>query len=124
MARILYVEDNFQNYRLVMRILGAEDRGYEVFQASDGESGLRMAAEVIPDLIFMDINLPDISGDEVTRRLKANPTLQHIPVIALTANAMVGDKERFLEAGCDGYLHKPFSRAELRQVLDAHFPKP
>lgn len=118
MPKILYVEDNFQNYRLVMRMLKLEKTDhYDVAQAPDGKSALSMAAEWIPDLILMDINLPDIDGMEVTRRLKADPALGHIPVVALTANAMVGDRERFLSAGCDAYLRKPISRDELRDVI-------
>jgi two-component system cell cycle response regulator DivK len=119
MSRILYVEDNFQNYRLVMRMLAAEkDQTYEICQAPDGESALRMVGEFQPDLILMDINLPDIDGMEVTRRIRADERLSRIPIIALTANAMVGDRERYMAGGCDGYLRKPFSRAELREVLD------
>ncbi len=117
MSRILYVEDNFQNYRLVMRMLQAEQNGYEISRAEDGTSALKLAAEIRPDLILMDINLPDIDGLEVTRRIKANPDLKDIPVVALTANAMVGDRERYLAGGCDGYLGKPIARAELRAAL-------
>lgn len=117
MSKILYVEDNYQNYRLVMRMLMLETKPYEITQAVNGLDGLRLAAEIRPDLILMDINLPDIDGAECTRRLKADTDLKHIPVVALTANAMVGDKERYLEAGCDGYLRKPISRADLQGVL-------
>jgi len=118
--KILYVEDNFQNYRLVMRMLSLEDKGYNVINAPNGESALRMASEDTPDLILMDINLPDIDGMEVTRRLKSDMGLRGIPVVALTANAMVGDRERYLEAGCDGYLRKPISRDELRETIAAY----
>lgn len=117
MHKILYVEDNYQNYRLVMRFLTLEKQQYDIVQAPTGTDGLRMAAEMRPDLILMDINLPDIDGVEVTRRIKANPTLKEIPIVALTANAMVGDQERFLKAGCDDYLRKPMSRADLHGVL-------
>ncbi|HEC24257.1 MAG TPA: response regulator [Chloroflexi bacterium] len=117
MVKILYVEDNFQNFRLVTRMLMREPEGYEIIQAPDGKTALKLAAEWRPDLILMDINLPDIDGEEVTRRIKANPDLQHIPVIALTANVMVGDRERYLEAGCDGYLGKPIMREQLREAL-------
>ncbi len=114
--KILYVEDNFQNFRLVMRMLYRDDH-YEVIQAPDGESGLKMATDLKPDLILMDINLPDIDGEEVTQRIKANPALQHIPIVALTANAMVGDRERYLDAGCDDYMRKPLNRSDLIAIL-------
>lgn len=120
MYKILYVEDNFQNYRLVMRMLQLEPVEYHVTQAPDGESGLRLVGEIAPDLIFMDINLPDMDGVEVTRRIKAHAEFQHIPIVALTANAMVGDRERYLGAGCDDYLRKPISRADLQGVLARH----
>jgi two-component system, cell cycle response regulator DivK len=118
MSKILYVEDNWQNYRLVMRMLMMEkDHTYEITQAPTGNDGLKLADEIKPDLILMDINLPDIDGVEVTQRIKKEPLLKHIPVVALTANAMVGDQERFIAAGCDGYLRKPIMRAELQGVL-------
>jgi two-component system cell cycle response regulator DivK len=98
-------------------MLMLEQQKYEVVQAATGEDGLRMADELKPDLILMDINLPDIDGVECTRRIKANPVLKHIPVVALTANAMVGDKESYLAAGCDAYLRKPLARADLQGVL-------
>lgn len=117
MYKILYVEDNFQNFRLVMRMLMLEKQEHEIVQAATGLDGLRMAAELNPDLILMDINLPDIDGVECTRRIKEDPKLKHIPVVALTANAMVGDKEHYLSAGCDDYLRKPLNRADLQNVL-------
>ena len=122
MSTILYVEDNFQNFRLVMRMLNAEDKNYVVERAEDGGSALARVAEVKPDLIFMDINLPDIDGMEITRQIKEKPEYASIPVIALTANAMVGDRERYLSEGCDDYLRKPISRTELRGVLDRFLP--
>jgi two-component system, cell cycle response regulator DivK len=121
MKRILYVEDNFQNFRLVMRMVSLDHPDYEIIHAEDGESGLRLAWETQPDLIFMDINLPDIDGTEVTRQIKASDELSHIPVIAITANAMVGDRERYLAAGCDDYLRKPLSRDELRATMATYF---
>lgn len=117
MSKILYVEDNYQNYRLIMRMLMLEQQQYELTQASTGADGLRLAAEIKPDLILMDINLPDIDGAECTNRLKADPVLKHIPVVALTANAMVGDREKYLAAGCDGYMRKPITRSDLKKVL-------
>jgi two-component system cell cycle response regulator DivK len=115
-TRILYIEDNPQNMRLVRKMLSVG--GYEMIEALDGLTGLEQAEKERPDLIFVDINLPDIDGMEVTARLKAHDELQHIPVVALTANAMFGDKERFLAAGCDGYLAKPVSKKELLGVVE------
>jgi two-component system, cell cycle response regulator DivK len=114
-SRILYVEDNPRNMRLVRKFL--QHAGYEVLEASQGLTGLKIAEEQRPDLILMDINLPDIDGLEATRRLKANPDLAHIPVIALTANAMHGDKERCLAGGCNGYIPKPISKDDLLSVV-------
>jgi two-component system, cell cycle response regulator DivK len=114
-ARVLYIEDNPQNMRLVRKILN--HAGYQVLEAESGTSGLEVAEIEKPDLILMDINLPDIDGLEATARLKKNPSLCHIPVIALTANAMVGDREKMLGAGCDGYLPKPVARQDLLDTV-------
>jgi len=103
--RILYIEDNPDNRLLIRRVLQAE--GYEVVEARDGQTGMQRAAEVQPDLILMDINLPEIDGYEVTARLKQLPGLSRIPIIAVTANVMKGDREKTLAAGCDGYIQKP-----------------
>ncbi|MBI5564889.1 MAG: response regulator [Chloroflexi bacterium] len=103
--RILYIEDNPDNRLLIRRVLQAE--GFEVFEAVDGQTGMQRAAEVLPDLILMDINLPEIDGYEVTARLKQLPGLSRIPIIAVTANVMKGDREKTLAAGCDGYIQKP-----------------
>ena len=103
--RILYIEDNPDNRLLIRRVLQAE--GYEVFEAVDGQAGMERAAETRPDLILMDINLPEIDGYEVTARLKQLPGLSRIPIIAVTANVMKGDREKTLAAGCDGYIQKP-----------------
>jgi two-component system cell cycle response regulator DivK len=110
--RILYVEDNFQNRLFVRRVL--ESMGYELIEAEDGPSGIEMAQKENPDLILMDVGLPGMDGLETTTRLKKIPSVSNIPVIALTANAMKGDKERCLAAGCDGYLQKPIGVIELR----------
>jgi two-component system cell cycle response regulator DivK len=104
-ARILYIEDNLENRILVRRVLVAE--GHTVFEAVDGASGLRAVEDKQPDLVIVDINLPDIDGYEVTTRIKMSSRLSHIPVIAMTANVMQGDREKSLAAGCDGYLQKP-----------------
>lgn len=103
--RILYIEDNPDNRLLIRRVLQAE--GYEVVEAVDGQTGMQRAADVQPDLILMDINLPEIDGYEVTARLKQLPGLSRIPIIAVTANVMKGDREKTLAAGCDGYIQKP-----------------
>jgi two-component system cell cycle response regulator DivK len=94
--------------------------GYDMIEATDGLTGVAVAARERPDLILMDINLPDIDGLEATARLKAAPDMAHIPVIALTANAMHGDRERFIAAGCDGYLAKPVTKTELLNTV-AHY---
>lgn len=114
---ILYVEDNPRNMRLVRKLL--EHAGYTVLEAYDGESGINVAVDHRPDLILMDVNLPDIDGLKVTARLKKTPTTSHIPVIALTANAMHGDKEKCLSAGCDNYMPKPISKTVLLETVAA-----
>jgi two-component system, cell cycle response regulator DivK len=114
-STILYIEDNPQNMRLVRKML--QVGGYTMLEAPDGMSGVELAEREKPSLILMDINLPDIDGMEATRRLKANPQLQRIPIIALTANAMHGDRERFENAGCDGYLAKPVTKNELLNII-------
>jgi two-component system cell cycle response regulator DivK len=105
MAKILLVEDNEMNRDMLSRRL--IKKGYEVVMASDGEQALEMAPAEAPELILMDISLPGLDGWEATRRLKAMPGTQAIPIIALTAHAMAGDKEKCLEAGCDDYDTKP-----------------
>lgn len=113
--RVLYVEDNILNKRLVRKILAS--KGYEVLEASDGLGGIEMADQERPDLILMDINLPGIDGMEATGRLKTSPELRNIPVVALTANAMRGDREKIMAAGCDEYLQKPVSSAKLIETV-------
>jgi two-component system cell cycle response regulator DivK len=104
-ATILYIEDDFQNRVLVRRILEAS--GFAIMEAEDGKTGLKLAERFVPDLILMDINLPEIDGYEVTSRLKQMSALAQVPIIAMTANVMKGDRERTLAAGCDGYIQKP-----------------
>ena len=116
MSKILYVEDNPQNMRLVRKILVAA--GYEVIEATNGLAGIASAERDKPDLILMDVNLPDINGLEATSRLKAMPAdISDIPIIALTANAMHGDRENCIAAGCDGYLAKPVMKNELLNTV-------
>jgi CheY-like chemotaxis protein len=113
MSKVLLVEDNEMNRDMLSRRLVR--RGYEVVIAVDGESGLALAGSEAPDLILMDMSLPVLDGWEATRRLKAAPATQHIPVIALTAHAMSSDRDKALEAGCDDYDTKP---VELPRLLD------
>jgi len=119
--RILYVEDNPQNMRLVRKLL--KINGYDIIEALSGEAGVEAALREIPDLILMDINLPDIDGMEVTRRIKSNPHLANIPVIALTAAAMRGDRERILTAGCDDYLQKPIDTLQMIETIKRHIAR-
>ena len=105
MAKILLVEDNDMNRDMLSRRL--QRRGYEVAVAFDGQEGIAMAQSERPDLILMDISLPIMDGWEALRRIKASPETQHIPIIALTAHVMPGDREKCLEAGCDDYDTKP-----------------
>jgi CheY-like chemotaxis protein len=114
-GRILVVEDNLDNITLIADVLSSLD--YDVLQAMDGEQGVLLASSERPDLILMDLSLPRMDGWTATRQIKANPELREIPVIALTAHAMVGDRERALEAGCDDYVTKPINLRELAQKL-------
>jgi CheY-like chemotaxis protein len=116
MMRILLVEDNEMNRDMLSRRL--QRKGYSILMAHDGEQGLAMACSEIPDLILMDISLPFIDGCEVTRRLKANPRTCHIPVIALTAHALLTDRDRALNAGCDDYDTKPVEFTRLTDKIE------
>jgi two-component system cell cycle response regulator DivK len=109
--KILYVEDNIDNRILVRRILMAE--GYNMLEAQDANEALQVVQRQRPDLILMDINMPEIDGYTLTTRLKGMPGLSSVPIIALTANVMRGDRERSLEAGCDGYIQKPIDVDQL-----------
>jgi CheY-like chemotaxis protein len=111
MPKILLVEDNEMNRDMLSRRL--QRKGYEVVIAANGAEGLSMSLEEQPDLILMDMSLPVIDGWEATRQLKANPQTASIPVIALTAHAMSGDREKALEAGCDDYDTKPVELSRL-----------
>lgn len=116
--RILVVEDNPDTMALTVEILTSLD--YASLQATDGIRGIKMADVERPDLILMDLSLPRLDGWNATRQLKANPELQHIPVIALTAHALIGDRERALAAGCDDYLSKPIDTRALAHKLRFH----
>ena len=119
MKRILVVEDNEDNLYLIRFIL--EENGYEVIEARDGAEGVELAVNKKPDLILMDIQLPDIDGMEVTRRIRASEADSDIPIIALTSYAMVGDRDKALAAGCTGYIEKPINTetvmAEIKKYL-------
>jgi two-component system cell cycle response regulator DivK len=113
--RILVVEDHEENRRLLRDLLTSF--GYELIEAVTGEEGLVSAETHRPDLILMDIQLPGLDGYETTRRIKANPALRRIPVIAVTSYALSGDDVKALEAGCDAYVTKPFDPAELLEKI-------
>lgn len=116
--RILVVEDNIDNMTLISDVLESLD--YEVIKATDGEQGVEKTKAEHPDLILMDLSLPRMDGWTATKHIKSNPELSHIPIIALTAHAMVGDRERALEAGCDDYISKPINLRELAGKLTQH----
>lgn len=117
MTRILYVEDNDDNVYVISRRLGRA--GFTVLVARDGEQGVAMARAERPDLILMDLRLPVIDGWEATRRIKADPATRHIPVLALSAHAMTGDRADALAAGCDDYDTKPVDLPRLRGKIAA-----
>lgn len=116
-TKILYIEDNPLNMRLVRKILSSA--GFDMIEAIDGLSGVSLADREMPDLILMDINLPDIDGLAATARIKSCPRMSRIPIVALTANTMHGDRERFMAAGCDGYVPKPIAKNELLTTISA-----
>ena len=117
---VLYIEDNYHNRRIVRKIL--QTRGYTLIEAQDGIVGLAMVRKLKPPLVLLDIGLPGMDGIEVVGHIKADTELRDIPVIALTASAMRGDRERFLDAGCDDYLSKPVQAMELINMVAAHYP--
>ena len=115
--KILIVEDNPQSMRLLEMVLRAKN--YTFLKATDGEEALDIAMRERPDLIIMDIELPKINGLAVTRKLRRTPEFSHVPIIAVTARAMKGDRERVIGAGCDAYLPKPINPHELPEVIAA-----
>jgi len=119
--QVLYIEDNFHNRRLVRKAL--ESRGFVVLEAADGVGGLALLRAVRPPLVLMDIGLPDIDGLGVVAQIRADPELAATPVIALTASAMPGDRERFLAAGCDDYLSKPIQLLALIEMVERYCPE-
>ncbi len=116
MAKILLVEDNEMNLDMLSRRL--EKRGHQILIATDGAQGVALAQSEQPNLILMDMSLPVMDGWEATRRLKGAADTQHIPIIALTAHAVAGDRERCLEAGCDEYENKPVKFPQLIAKID------
>jgi CheY-like chemotaxis protein len=117
MPKILVVEDNEENRDSLSRRL--QRRGFEVLMAPDGKVGVATAKVEKPDLILMDMNMPEVDGWEATRQIKADPDITHVPVIALTAHAMTGDRERALEAGCTDYHTKPIEFAKLLSQIES-----
>jgi two-component system cell cycle response regulator DivK len=115
MAKVLIAEDDALNRQIVVKILTLE--GHEILEAADGRAAMALARAERPDLIMMDLGMPDIDGLEASRRLKADPRSADIPIIALTAYAMRGDEERARDAGCDGYLSKPCRPQTIRDAV-------
>ena len=120
-ARILVVEDHEDNRRILRDLLTSG--GYEIIEATTGLEGVNLAAGRRPDLILMDIQLPGIDGYEATRRIKADPALRGIPIIAVTSYALDGDEVRAREAGCDAYVAKPFSPREMLVKIREYLPQ-
>ena len=116
--RILIIEDNEQNLYLLSFILGKH--GYETFSARDGQEGINMAVSVRPDLILLDIQLPIMDGYAVARQLRSNTGLARVPIIAVTSYAMTGDREKTIEAGCNGYIEKPINPDTFLQQIEEH----
>lgn len=117
-GRILHVEDNADNRHLVRRVLEAE--GYEVIEASNGTQALHFLESQHIDLALMDINMPDIDGYTLATRIRSTPMFARLPILAMTANVMRGDRERSLEAGCDGYIQKPIDIDILSMQLERY----
>jgi two-component system, cell cycle response regulator DivK len=116
--RILVIEDHVDNREILRDLLTSV--GYEIIEAATGHEGVCAAAAQIPDLILMDLHLPGLDGYEATRRIKAHPGLGHIPIIAVTAYALSGDDVKAFQAGCDGYVAKPFDPRTLLAAIRTH----
>ena len=115
---VLVIEDNEQNIYLVTFIL--EKHGYKVIQARDGREGIEVAKQTTPDLILLDIQLPVMDGYDVARELRSNPEIYDVPIVAVTSYAMVGDRERVLAAGCNGYIEKPIDPETFIEDVEQH----
>ena len=120
--KILLIEDNDQNRYMATFLL--EKHGYEVLPAVDGPTGIELAARVRPLLILLDIQLPGMDGYAVARKLRRNPALNGIPIVAVTSYAMMGDREKALAAGCDGYLEKPIDPETFVADIERHLAPP
>ncbi len=120
-GKVLVVEDNELNMRLFCDLLGAY--GFTTFQCRDGAKAVEIARKELPDLIIMDIQLPEVSGLDITRWLKDDSKVAHIPVLAVTAFAMRADEAKVREAGCEGYLSKPIQIASFIRAVEALMPK-
>lgn len=114
---ILHVEDNLENRILIRRLLMSED--YQVLEAENARQALTLLESTLPDLILMDINMPDIDGYTLTADLKTRPQLKNVPIIAITANVMRGDRERVFQSGCNGYIEKPIDVDRFLEQLAA-----
>jgi len=113
---VLYIEDNADNRLLVKRVLLSE--GYLLLEAKNAQEALNILNSTLPDLILMDINMPDMDGYTLTAKIKSLPGFERTPIVALTANVMRGDKEKTLEAGCDGYIQKPLDIDQLTREIE------
>jgi len=120
-AVILYIEDNVDNRTLIRRILTSE--GYELKEAANAGEAMKTLEFLRPDLILMDINMPDVDGYTLTTQIRAMSGFEGVPIVALTANVMRGDRERSLEAGCDGYIQKPIDIDLLPQQIERYLRK-
>jgi two-component system cell cycle response regulator DivK len=118
---IMYVEDNQENRILVRRILMSEN--YAILEAVNAADALNILKNTRPDLILMDINMPDMDGYTLTTKIRSMPGFERIPILALTANVMRGDKEKTLEAGCDGYIQKPLDIDQLIREVERFLPR-
>ena len=118
---ILYIEDNEYNRKIVRQLLGSTS--YQLVEAVDGESGVALAQQLVPQLILMDVQLPKMSGLDATRMLKADPRTSGIPIIVITSFALSGDREKAAVAGADNYLAKPYSPRELLALVRQYLPE-
>jgi two-component system cell cycle response regulator DivK len=119
---VLYVEDNAYNRKIVRQLLGRSS--YRLIEAVDGETGVALAQQELPDLILMDVQLPKMSGLDATQALKADPRTSHIPIIVITSFALSGDREKAMNAGASSYLAKPYSPRELLALVRQFLPEP
>ncbi len=118
--RILMVEDTEDNRQIMRDLLGSV--GYELLEAVDGAEGVAVATREMPDLILMDMQMPVMDGYEAASRIKSNPALRHIPIIAVTSYALAGDEAKTKAAGCDAYVAKPFSPRQLLAMVRSFLP--